>query len=135
LGYQEKIDFIRKKYKKAYEPWSEEEEEKLVNAIAQGNDIEATANLLERQPSAIEARLLKINERKENHSVKKIEQSKPQKANTFWNTQDEDTLKAEIKKGTSIKQIAELLQRKKGGIRCRILKLKLMNKESLKQFQ
>ena len=55
------VEDIRKIYPKAYAPWSEQDDLTLEKLSAEGADINTIASALERQPSAIESRLSKLN--------------------------------------------------------------------------
>lgn len=59
-SYQDRLQNIKAKYPKAYEPWSAEDDEYLTHSFAEGMSIDALANILQRQPSAIRSRLRKI---------------------------------------------------------------------------
>lgn len=52
---------IRRTYKKAYTPWTKEEEEILIGNFELGLNIQEIAQLLERQPGAIASRINKLN--------------------------------------------------------------------------
>ena len=54
------LDQVREDHRRAYEPWSQEEEAKLRNLFETGQSIMEIAALLERQPSAIRSRLIRI---------------------------------------------------------------------------
>jgi glc operon protein GlcG len=50
----------RQQYPRAYERWNEEEDDRLRGLYADGVNIETLASLLQRQPSAVRARLAKL---------------------------------------------------------------------------
>lgn len=54
------VDDIREKYQRAYEKWTNEEEEILISRFEQGINIKEIATILGRQPSAINSRLQKL---------------------------------------------------------------------------
>jgi predicted transcriptional regulator len=55
---------IHEKYKNAYKPWGKEEEQRLLNLFNEKKSISEISEVLERQPSAIEAKLIKLGELK-----------------------------------------------------------------------
>jgi hypothetical protein len=55
-----KVETIRREYPKAYQPWTTEEDENLRKKYAEGLKIAELADYFERQPSAIESRLVKL---------------------------------------------------------------------------
>lgn len=55
---------IRKDYPRAYETWIPREEEYLLRAMTKFNNIDKVAELLQRQPNAVELRLKEIASRK-----------------------------------------------------------------------
>lgn len=54
---------IRKKYRRAYEPWSNEEDECLLNSYRENRNTIALAEALQRQPSAISSRIRDLMEK------------------------------------------------------------------------
>ncbi|MGD8455532.1 MAG: hypothetical protein PVF83_04030 [Anaerolineales bacterium] len=52
-----RLERIRQKHPRAYEKWTEEEENQLVQNYNEGLDVEQLANLLQRQPGAIQSKL------------------------------------------------------------------------------
>lgn len=59
-SYQDRMDKLRKKYPRAYEKWESKEEDNLIKLFNQGTPISDIAKILERQNSAIRARLKKL---------------------------------------------------------------------------
>lgn len=59
-SYQERIDKIRRHHPRAYEKWTEEEDAQLQQEYRAGRKVQKLAELLGRQPSAIEIRLRKL---------------------------------------------------------------------------
>jgi hypothetical protein len=55
------LEEIRVKYPKAYTIWTQEDDEYLTQAFLQNNSTTSIAEELQRQPSAINARLAKLN--------------------------------------------------------------------------
>ena len=55
-----KLDEIRRSYPRAYEPWTNQEEQELERLYNDGRDVEEIAAVLGRQPSAIRSRLNRI---------------------------------------------------------------------------
>ena len=51
---------VRKKHQRAYEKWTREEEELLINNLSEGLDVKEIAEMLGRQPSAIRSRMNKL---------------------------------------------------------------------------
>jgi hypothetical protein len=51
---------IRAKYPRAYEPWSEADDQELIGLKAAGATIEQLVERFQRQPSAIQSRLQKL---------------------------------------------------------------------------
>lgn len=60
--YEEKMNKILEKYSNAYQPWEKEEEKILLNLFRKGKSNKEISKILERQPSAIHARLKKLGE-------------------------------------------------------------------------
>jgi hypothetical protein len=54
------LDEVRRKYPRAYEKWTAEEDERLTSRYQAGLDIVELAAIFQRQPSAIESRLTKL---------------------------------------------------------------------------
>lgn len=54
------LEEIRKLYPRAYEKWTEEEDERLRGLFNQGMKLKAIARDLQRQPGAISSRLVKL---------------------------------------------------------------------------
>ena len=61
--YHERIREIKKGSPKAYEPWTLDEEQKLIALYKNGAKIKEISEQLQRQTGAIRARLKKIEER------------------------------------------------------------------------
>ncbi len=59
-SYQERLEAIKVKHPKAYEPWTTEEDEYLLSSIAEGTSVNTLAKSLKRQPNAIRSRLQKL---------------------------------------------------------------------------
>lgn len=59
-GRAERIAEIRRRYPRAYEKWTTEEEEQLCTLIAEGRTIASIAGQLKRQAGAIHSRLVKL---------------------------------------------------------------------------
>ncbi|MCB9432602.1 MAG: DNA helicase RecQ [Ardenticatenaceae bacterium] len=59
-AYHERLNQIKASYPRAYETWSNEEDEKLRQLFINHHGTQAISNLLERQPSAIRSRLRKL---------------------------------------------------------------------------
>jgi ATP-dependent DNA helicase RecQ len=59
-AYHERLDQIKANYSRAYESWTADEDEKLRQLFANNQTIQAIADTLERQPSAIHGRLRKL---------------------------------------------------------------------------
>jgi DNA-binding NarL/FixJ family response regulator len=53
----------KQKHPRAYQPWTDAEEAKMLDLIKMGKSVNEVATILERQPSAIHSRLRKIEER------------------------------------------------------------------------
>ena len=51
---------IRKKYRRAYEPWDDTEDNLLIQQYTEVKDIQILSDIFQRQPGAIESRLKKI---------------------------------------------------------------------------
>lgn len=60
-SYADRIAEVHKAYPRAYEPWSAEEEERLIQLVRSGNGVDGVAAQLHRQPSAIRSRMRKLN--------------------------------------------------------------------------
>lgn len=54
------VEEVRKNHKQAYAKWTREEEELLINSLAEGLNVEEIATMLERQPGAIASRINKL---------------------------------------------------------------------------
>ena len=54
------VEKVRKKHKKAYAKWTQEEEELLINNFAEGLSVKEIATMLERQPGAIASKINKL---------------------------------------------------------------------------
>jgi hypothetical protein len=59
--YQERLAAVKQRHPRAYEPWSTEEEGELRALYQSGKAIVAIAQALQRQPSAVESRLTRLN--------------------------------------------------------------------------
>ena len=59
-GYKESLAAIKEAYPRAYETWSEEEEESLRRFHGEGYFVKELAARLQRQPSAIQSRLKQL---------------------------------------------------------------------------
>ncbi len=59
--YEERMAEIRSTHRRAYEPWSEEEEATLAEFVRSGKSVEEIAAELQRQPGAIRRRMRKHN--------------------------------------------------------------------------
>ena len=60
LDYQEKIQSIKEKYINAYERWEMTDDEKLEKLYCEGKSIKELSEIFKRQPSAISARINKL---------------------------------------------------------------------------
>ena len=54
------LEEIRNQHKRAYEPWTQEEDTILTENLAEGLNVKEIAELLERQPGAISSRIKKL---------------------------------------------------------------------------
>ena len=61
-SYEERMDEIHNSYPRAYEPWTNEEEQKLLRLFKEGKSPSKIADVLKRQPSSINSRLKKLGE-------------------------------------------------------------------------
>ena len=68
-NYQERINKIRQKYANAYYPWTEIEDQKLIEYFKKNVTIEDISKILQRQPSALKGRLEKLNIIKDRNSL------------------------------------------------------------------
>ena len=59
-SYQERLAEIRSRYPRAYEPWSEAEDQDLTKMHREGVDAKEMASRLQRQPSAVKSRLKRL---------------------------------------------------------------------------
>ena len=59
-NYQQRVEKIREKHPRAYEPWSEEEESRLINMYQTGDSIRSISSALQRQRGAIRSRIEKL---------------------------------------------------------------------------
>ena len=60
LSHAYSVNDIRKVYPRAYEPWTDDEESKLIMRYKEGMDITALAEEFERKPGGIRSRLKKV---------------------------------------------------------------------------
>ncbi|MBI4498782.1 MAG: Myb-like DNA-binding domain-containing protein [Chloroflexi bacterium] len=60
-AYDERLAEIRKTHSRAYEKWTNEEESQLIQCVQQGKSVGEIASHLQRQPSAIRSRMVKLN--------------------------------------------------------------------------
>tara|TARA_Y100000034_G_scaffold134997_1_gene205206 strand:+ start:1 stop:1947 length:1947 start_codon:yes stop_codon:yes gene_type:complete len=58
-NYHERLEQIKEKYSNAYEPWEEDEDNKLKSLYLKNTQIDEIAQILKRQPNAIRSRLRK----------------------------------------------------------------------------
>lgn len=58
--YQERMNRIRAKHPRAYEPWDEEEEQKLRLMVSERVSVHEIARVLQRKPGAIRSRISKL---------------------------------------------------------------------------
>jgi len=59
-NHHQRLEEIKEEFPNAYEPWSEEEEDKLKKLFSKNVPIQALAKIFKRQPSAIKSRLRKF---------------------------------------------------------------------------
>lgn len=59
-AYQERLRKIRFKHPRAYEPWSDDEDDRLRQMVEDGQSIREMARFLERRDSAIRRRIKKL---------------------------------------------------------------------------
>jgi uncharacterized protein (DUF433 family) len=59
-AYEERLESIKKRYPRAYERWTQNEDARLVALHAQGLSVDELATRFQRQPSAIRSRLDKL---------------------------------------------------------------------------
>ncbi len=59
-SYEDKMNEIKKKYPNAYEPWDQEQDDKLNKLYSEQKTISELASLFGRQPNAIKSRLRKL---------------------------------------------------------------------------
>jgi hypothetical protein len=59
--YEERMEEIRRDHPRAYEKWSDEEDERLRRLFQSQTPVKEVARMLQRQPSAIRSRLAKLN--------------------------------------------------------------------------
>jgi hypothetical protein len=59
-AHEERLEFIKKKYSRAYERWTQNEDANLVALHADGLAVDELAARFQRQPSAIRSRLDKL---------------------------------------------------------------------------
>jgi len=60
-GYVKRMAEIKKVNPRAYEKWTEEEDERLIQEVKNGISAKVIAQSHERQPSAIRSRMVKLN--------------------------------------------------------------------------
>ena len=60
--YHERLSEIKLKHPKAYEKWTDEEDKKLRNLMKAKKSVQDISVILERQPSAIRSRIIKLKE-------------------------------------------------------------------------
>ncbi len=58
-NYHKRLEQIKEEFPNAYEPWKEEEDNKLKNLYSENTSIDEIAQILKRQPNAIRSRLKK----------------------------------------------------------------------------
>jgi hypothetical protein len=58
--YERRLAEIRRVSPRAYEPWTEEEDARLVALVQAGENIDRIAKRLQRQPSAINSRIVRL---------------------------------------------------------------------------
>ena len=63
LSPTERLRYIKAKHKNAYQPWTTEEEDRMMDLLRGGTPIGEVARLLDRQPGAIRSRRKKVEER------------------------------------------------------------------------
>ena len=59
--YEERMEEIRQAHPRAYEKWSDEEDDRLRRLFQSQTPVKEIARMLQRQPSAIRSRLAKLN--------------------------------------------------------------------------
>ena len=59
-SYDERMQGIRQKYRRAYEKWTDEEDERLRAEFRSGKRVKELAGIFQRQPGAIRSRLDKL---------------------------------------------------------------------------
>jgi len=60
LSHQERMDKIKVKYPNAYEPWTQELDEKLEELYQNGKTVSELCDIFQRQPGGIRSRLKKL---------------------------------------------------------------------------
>jgi hypothetical protein len=59
-AYQDRINKIRKKYPRAYEKWTDEEDQELKTMFESNHKLDRMASKLQRKPGAVRSRLRKL---------------------------------------------------------------------------
>lgn len=60
MSYADRLEAVREEHPRAYEKWPPEEDESLANLFRSGLRLDEIAQRLQRQPSAIRSRLVKL---------------------------------------------------------------------------
>jgi len=126
---------VRGKPLNDYSRWAKEEDQILMKRYKDGMTLEQLSLIHQRGETAINTRLTKLTleDVKREKSNTKIantgkDLSRPNNSHSKWTTEEEDLLTKNFNLGMSIKQIAEIHERKEGGIRARLVKLGLIEK-------
>jgi hypothetical protein len=60
VSYEVRLDLIRQAHPRAYDKWSDEEDDRLRRLVGVQTPVKEIARILQRQPSAIRSRLVKL---------------------------------------------------------------------------
>ncbi|HLX61017.1 MAG TPA: DNA helicase RecQ [Planctomycetota bacterium] len=98
---------LRTVFPNAYAPWTEDEDKRLLVLFAQKKTVETISAELGRQPAAINARYLKLTDPQAAGAQKQAAPATKPK----WTSDDEMLLRALVKAGKKMEQLALIMQR------------------------
>lgn len=123
-AYDERFERIRRKYPRAYEKWSKQEDETLFEEHRSGKSIKELAVIFQRQPSAIRSRL-----KKRQPSSSKLQKLLTGEIGIWTVALDNDLIDA-YAAGDSIGVLAQKFQLSPQAIRARLEKLAVLHLDS-----
>ncbi|MCC6266780.1 MAG: hypothetical protein IT300_04365 [Dehalococcoidia bacterium] len=122
--YDVRMAAIKERYPRAYEKWSDDEEEQLRSLRGEGHLLDEIAEIHQRQPSAIESRLDRLGLTSQPPSFPEVKfKGEHPRSGELWTGEEEGEAKRLYREGYRVDEIARRLERTPFAVRVRLSQL------------